>query len=172
LQTATPTVVWTLDGKIGSADRMSHLRSGQIDYAISVQVGLPHLLEYAIAELGLQCPVILCDVPNLTNETYYLFEAPATLSFPAAISGRALVSALVLRPGKKGAHLALSRVFQLPDDIEVVIHEIEGILRRHVDQWISQHQLWSGPAEQLLPDEVYSSDSVSRGNSDASLTTY
>ncbi len=172
LPKSVPVGLFSVNRQLQSLDSWLPVQTRRLDYVISVQVGLPHLLEDKLHELGLQAPIIFSDAPRYTGETLHLFNAPARLGLPLSTPVRVRVSSLILRPGNMNAQLDLSQEFKLPEDTGDVIRKIEGVIRGNNAQWILKDQLWAEPAEVMLEREIYPPEGGTGGNSDASRIWY
>jgi hypothetical protein len=89
----------------------------------------------------------------LRNVTF--FRAPARLTLPDDDIRSVAVAALVNRPGGRSRQMIVRGPYSWPSDQQGALRALESLIQAHLDQWLPPAQLWSGPAEDLLADEVY-----------------
>ncbi|MDQ3549705.1 MAG: hypothetical protein M3439_12905 [Chloroflexota bacterium] len=120
---------------------------------LSATIGLPHLLADALNTSPDR--LIAVDTGTAGCDPCQFFRAAANLSLPDASTIRIGVAALILRPDRRSSHLALSSLYDWPEDRDAAIRELERLVQVHAGQWMPQRALWPSPAEALLSSEVY-----------------
>lgn len=127
----------------------------QVDSWLTANVGVPRRLEL-VANAQPQPPnVIYIDNPEPRNATSRpFFRAAASLILPGAAACQVLVAAVTLRPGETSLEFIQRGPYRWPEDAEEIIEALERLIQVHVYQWFAPRELWEGPAERVLSNEI------------------
>lgn len=123
-----------------------------VDVWLAPSTGVSTNLAKALTDHGATGPVFFIDDGQPTHSVPF-FRATAELRLPAD-PGMAGVAALVQRPGGRSLQLITRGPFRWPQERAETLRALEVIIQAHVEQWTPARQLWTGPIEDLLPDEV------------------
>ncbi len=131
----------------------SELDTSAVTHWLTATIGMPDLLADALGASSER--VTMVDADSRSCQTIEFFRASAQLTLPPLDRHTVGVAALVLRPGQRTGHLAVTDVHDWATDADGVIRSLERLVQAHAGQWMPRRALWSAPAETLLPDEVY-----------------
>lgn len=124
------------------------------DVILTTTLGLPDLLPSALQRSGWpNVPIISVDCGDPTQRADF-FRSDALLVLPEPNDTNVAVTALVLRPGGRSAHLRHAGSFVWPSQRHETLSAIETLIQAYADQWMPTRSLWPAPAEVMLEDEV------------------
>lgn len=130
----------------------SHEWSNDADLWLSATIGVPDQLAAVLAVP--RDRIVAVDQQSQNLEPRSLFRNDAALVLPPS-ARRVGVAGVILRPNHATAMLVLGGVFDWATQEPEALRAIERLIQAHVGQWMPPRALWSEPAEQRFPDEVY-----------------